>query len=146
MGLYKKRQYKSHGLTNFDGISMKIYSIAAEGREDIDMRPVLEYAAPALAKSPIPWMSHRGLGYLIYHAGEDANWLLTRVWLKGDIVSGLTAAGYGDRFEGLSVPLVECVWESVVGHFERDAWIKHMMAEREDAKGYLNDFLKEGLH
>ena len=64
MGQYKKRQYKSHGLAHFDGTSLKIYFIAAEGREDINMRSVLEYAAPALAKSIIQWMSHGGLGYL----------------------------------------------------------------------------------
>ena len=72
--------------------------------------------------------------------------LLTRVWLKGDFVSGLTAAVYGDRFKEVSVPLVECVWEAAVGHFERDAWIKHMMPECEGAIGYLNDFLKDGYH
>lgn len=146
MGRYKTRLFRSQGLQNVNGIRLKVYTIAAEGREDIDMGPVLRYATSTLAQSPIPWTAHRESGYIIYHAGQIANWLLTRVWLKGDIVSGLLAADYGDGLADVSMPLVECVWEAVVSQYERDAWVRHMMSGEEDPAGYLADFLEDGYH
>ena len=146
MAVYKPRLFRPHGTSEFDGIELKTYSITAEGREETDLIPVLRHAGTALGSSPIPRMPYRGLGYLVLHAGEQADWLLTRVWLDGDIVSGLLAANHGDGFESVSDPLVECVWGAVVGQYERDALVRHMMSVPASAEGYLGDFLAAGRH
>ena len=146
VAVYRKRMFRSHGNSDVDGIKLKIYTITANGRDETDLIQVLDRAGVALGNSLIPQMPHQRLGYLIHHAGEDADWLLTRVWLRGDIVSGLLAANHGNGFEDVSDPLVECVWESVVGQHERNAWVRHMMSVPSNAEGYLSDYLAAGWH
>lgn len=146
MDRYEPRLFKSYDPVRMSGTRIKPYTIAAPGREDIDLQPVLDRAAVALAASSLMSMPHRGLGYLILHAGEEANWLLTRVWMKGGIVSGLLARFDGGEITDVHDPLVECVWEEVVAHYERQAWVRHMMTDAEDTAGYLGDRLTGGMH
>ena len=146
MERYRARLYKSHEIAGMSGVRFNPYSIAAEGREGIDMAPVLDHAAAALAASDVPGMAHKGLGYLIYHAGEGANWLLTRVWMEGGIVSGLMARIHGDGLRDVAEPFVECVWEETVAHHERDSWVKHMMGGKENPSAYLGDRCPDGMH
>lgn len=146
METYEARLIQSHDCVDLGGIRFKPYSIAAEGREDIAMRRVLGYAAEALAASSIPTLSHRGLGYIIYHAGTGGNWLLVRPWLDGGIVSGLLGRIDGDCYMEVTAPLIECVWEEIPAHHERGAWVRHMMTDAEDREGYLRDRLADGYH
>ena len=143
---YAARLFKSHKIAEMSGIRLKPYSIAATGREDIDMAPVLDAASAALAESGIPGMAHRGLGYLIYHAGEGANWLLTRVWMEGCIVSGLLDQIAGGQRVAVEEPFIECVWEEIIAHHERNAWVGNMMGAEENPAAYLADMLPEGMH
>ena len=128
------------------GIRLKPYSIAAAGREGIGMAPVLDIASAAVAESDIPGAAHSGLGYLVYHAGEGADWLLTRVWMEGCIVSGLLYRVAGGRRVAVEEPFIECVWEEVVAHHERDAWVRNMMGAGENPAAYLADLLPDGMH
>lgn len=146
MGVYAKRQFRAQGLISAGEFRLKAYSISLPGRELVDMASALEEVKAGLIGSQIPWMQHRSLGYVIYHEGEDANWLLTRVWLTGDIVAGLLAANWGHGFSAVTAPAIECVWESVVSCYERTAWVTHMMAETENAEGYLSAFLSDDLY
>ena len=146
MSKYKPRLFQPYDNVEITGIRLKPYTIAAEGRETIEINHALEYAEHALAESSIPWMRHFGLGYLMYHAGEDGNWFLLRAWIEGDIQVGMICGDYGKGFKPLTVPGCECVWEAVVACHERNAWVKHMMGDVESPDGYLSDKLSEGFH
>lgn len=146
METYKARLIQSHDPATVGGIRLKPYSIASEGRAKIAMRPVHGHAAEALARSSIPVMAHCRLGYVIYHAGTDGYWLLVRVWLDGGIVAGLLARVDGERCTEVADPLIECVWEEIPAHHERDAWVRHMMTDPENPQGYLRDRLPDGYH
>ena len=146
MGQYKKRLYTSYAPIEVGGIMLKPYTIAAEGREDLNVEHALAYARKALPESGIPWMHHHGLGYLIYHAGEDANWILLRAWVEGDIQVGMICGDYGYGFKPLSIPACECVWEALIASHERDAWVRNMMSTQTDPDAYLNDTLTDGMH
>lgn len=147
MARYKERLFRSHGLIEAGSIRLKAYTIAFEEAAEIDTGPIFDHAAAALLESRLPWLRHRGLGYVLYHAGEDGCWLLTRLWLQGDIVAGLVAADWGRGFAEVPVPAVECVWEAVVTDHERHAWVAHMMAAKDDPKAaYLSDFLPDGRY
>lgn len=144
--MYKPREFRFHSVSVTEGIRLKTYSISAKPGVEVEMSGAMAHAAEALRQSSIPWMQHQGLGYLIYHMGEEGGWLLTRVWLKGGIVSGLLHRDQGYGFEPVPVPLVECVWESVVTQHERDAWVRQMMSDGADHQGYLEDWLPDGQY
>ncbi|WP_259781062.1 hypothetical protein [Aestuariispira ectoiniformans] len=146
MGLYKPRYFRTHDMIDCSGIRLKPYTIALEDRRDINLEPIFDYANYALSGSQIPWLQNHGLGYLVYHTGEDGNWLLLRTWTQGDIVAGLISADHGCGFKTLEVPCIECVWEAVISQHERDAWVRHMMSGQTDADGYLADKLADGLY
>lgn len=146
MNRYQPRTIRAFAPMRTDDIVLKPYVICAEGRSTPAMEAVTAQALPALAASELPSLPHRGLGYLILHAGEEADWLLTRVWLEGDIVAGLLATLKDGRLEPVTAPLIECVWEAVVGADERDAWVRRMMVERPDPQAYLDDRLADGPH
>lgn len=146
MDIYLPRLIESHDPVELEGMRLKPYFIAAQGREDIDTDPVLRHAAEALRVSSVPAMAHLGLGYMVYHAGEGGNWLLVRVWLDGGIVSGLLGRIEGTRYAEVTEPLVECVWEEIPVHHERGAWVRHMMTDPADPEAYLRDRLSAGYH
>ena len=146
MERYTERLFKSHDIAEMSGIRLKPYSIAATGRDGIDMAPVLDIASAALAESEIPGMSHKGLGYLIYHAGEDANWLLTRVWAEECIVAGLLVQVADGQRVAVVEPFIECVWEEIVAHHERNAWVRSMMGTEENSAAYLADLHPDGMY
>lgn len=144
MSVYTKRKFIFEAIESFGDTRLKTYTIMAEGRTKKALNPMLRFAKKSLAESTIPWMKHEKLGYIIYHIGEDADWLLTRVWCEGGIVTGLIAADYGNGWALLATPCVECVWEAVVTEFERNAWVRNMLTETPNAEAYLNDRLGEG--
>lgn len=143
--MYEPRLFKYHSLLNVDGIQLKFYSISAKGNENIDNDLAIANVQKSLVMSEVPTMEHFKAGYVVHHAGEDSTWLLTRVWLEGGIVSGLLHRQQEDKFEKVTMPLIECVWESVVTQHERDAWVSHMMSKG-DREGYLGDYLKDGYY
>lgn len=146
MDTYHPRTLACYDVVEMSGIRTKPYTIFAEGREGIDMAPVLDHAEIALAASSIPSTARHGLGYLIYHAGMQTNWLLTRVWMPGGIVSGLLARIENGERVDVTEPIIECVWEEVVVHHERMAWVRHMMGRAEDPDAYLDDRLPSGSY
>ncbi|GAB5506858.1 MAG: hypothetical protein Rhirs2KO_20210 [Rhizobiaceae bacterium] len=146
MGKYAPRLFEPREAFSHAGIRFKFCTIAAAGRENIATRPIVEAAKRAVEASGVPALDHRGLGYVIYHAGEQANWLLTRVWLNGDIVSGLLGRIVDGAYVDVSEPLVECVWEEIAVHHERDAWVRHMMSGLENPDAYMAETIAVGMH
>jgi len=104
------------------------------------------HAIRALEASDIPQMPHQGLGYMVCHAGEEANWLLTRVWMEGGIVAGLLGRAEHASYAPVTTPLIECVWEEIVAHHEREAWVRHMMRGEAQPQAYVQDQLPDGMY
>ncbi|MER0239655.1 hypothetical protein ABRA89_16140 [Fulvimarina sp. MAC8] len=86
-----------------------------------------------------------GLGFVILHFGEHANWLLIDRWVFGDSLkqanlrSALTAPTEFVRVE--DTELMVCVWEAAVIDFERRAFIETMMTTEPDESRYLSTIL-----
>jgi len=146
MDLYQPRKFAFSNEFEGAGIRFKPYLITIEKKPAIDILPVLSLAADFIQNSKFTGMPHCGLGYIIYHVGKDANWLLTRVWLPGGIVSGLLARIENGAYIEVHEPLIECVWEEVVVHHERCAWVKRMMSGENASKRYLSDKLPNGFY
>ncbi|MEM6638339.1 MAG: hypothetical protein AAF610_00415 [Pseudomonadota bacterium] len=144
METYRARQVVAHPVSDLAGLKIKPYTIAAAGREEIDIHRVLEHADAELRSSGLSSLAHHGLGYVIYHAGADANWLLLRVWVDGCIVAGRVVHVVDDQRVEIESPLIECVYEQVPASHERTAWVRHMMGDTPDAAGYLADRLTDG--
>ena len=145
MGNYTPRLFEPRKTFNHAGIRFKFCTIAAAGREDIATGPIVKAVTSAIDASKVPTLDHRGLGYVVYHAGEQANWLLTRVWLDGDIVSGLLGRVIDGTYKDVTEPLVECVWEEIAVHHEREAWVRHMMSGPQNPDAYLADVIAGGM-
>lgn len=146
MEIYEPRLIRNHDFVEIEGIVFKPYSIDSMGRGAFDMRPIQTHAKKALSTVSIPAMKHRGLGYIIYHSGSEATWLLVRVWLDGGIVSGTVGRIDGNRYMQVTEPVVECVWEEIPAHHERNAWVRHMMIDPESPENYLQDRLEDGYY
>ena len=149
-GAYRPRTFARRGIHRLGGIDAKLYTILADGREPIDVGPVVEYGRRAVAGSTLDTAGSRGLGYAILHRGEEADWLLLRAWREGDIVAGLLHADRGAGLAPVTEPFVECVWEAVLTAHERDAWVRAAMSGAvgadEVAERYLSDALPDGRY
>lgn len=143
---YKPRQFHFHGTKEAGDICLKLYSITADGRNTPDMTQIGDIAETELLASPIPALPHRGLGYVICHAGEVANWLLIRVWREGEIVMGLLRTVEDGSAKQVEEPLIECIWEAAVSVHEREAWIKAMIEDGGGKETYLANSLEDGAH
>ncbi|WP_424981660.1 hypothetical protein [Maritalea sp. S77] len=142
---YQGRDYVYCGRVQQFGFELKTYSICAKSRTPLPTDPIFSAAMEALHTSQIIDMPHQGIGYLMVHFGEAANWVLTRVWREGDIVAGLLTHFEAGKLLQVDEPMIECVWEEVIVHHERNAWVKHMMGGA-GKEGYLADHLADGQY
>ena len=84
--------------------------------------------------------SNFGLGYVMLHHGEEANWLLFDWWISGGIACQIlcrSTHGEPTQFERVFRPFMACVWEAVAIAHERDAWVSTMMRDRPSPEDYL---------
>jgi hypothetical protein len=90
------------------------------------------YAASVLREPPQP--EDHGVGFLILHYGMDGDYLLVSQWydanmLKHWVRGAETGAGGSVTFAPLvQRDLIACVWELEVIKFERDAWVRTVLA------------------
>jgi hypothetical protein len=89
---------------------------------------------------------HYGLGFIIFHQGEDGNYILMNAWTDECIlvqhlyVAPLHAPGHYEYHTPTG--MMACVWELEVHCFERDAWVSTMMGNTPpDASAYLESRL-----
>ena len=97
-----------------------------------------------------PKTNSYGLGYIIFHEGRLANWLLLDWWAdeiqiwhhlyRSDLAN---PAG----FERVTSDLIACIWELRLIAFEREAWIETMLKspDRPDVRRYLAARLPDGM-
>ena len=151
---YARRRFGSLGLWEGGGFALKAYAINKDTEPAL---PLLPGNVAGAARAHVAGRldaaraegGHYGLGYVVLHRGEEANWLLLDWWIEGGIgcqlLSSSTAAA-PTRFEPVARPFVACVWELVVVGHERYAWVRHMLKADPDPLGYLNDRMDDGLH
>lgn len=123
---------------------MKLYGISITGDPP---RPALicnarQIAARTLGQGP----SGYGLGWIIVHEGQAGDYVLVDWWTDQDLVQhrlhgaprGAPSLQYGWP-QGAGF----CVWELAVCWFERQAWVRHVLARAADPhfEGYLRDRL-----
>lgn len=137
------------GLRQLAGWTLKVYAISATGR---DLSPVVTDTALAYARTRLPDAPSAAApgspsyGFLILHEGTEAVWALFDLWFD-DILQQLVFKADLDQperfekapFAGTAV----CVWELEVVRFERDAWVRHVLAapDAPDFEQYLVDAL-----
>lgn len=88
-----------------------------------------------------------GIAHMLLHLGTGGAWLLVDWWSEGDILMHRHFHAGFDRPERFSDVAPRhfgpCVWELAVQAHERDAWIRHVLANPAgpDLAAYLSDGL-----
>lgn len=145
---YTPRPVRPRGVQTFGDWSMKVYGIAYAGDEP---GPDLVEAALGVARSTLPQTAlghgRYGLGFLGIHEGRDGNFVFVSWWENENElhhrVFFSTPARPGQLRPARPDEPIACVWDlSVLAH-ERQAWIRHMLANPRDADAdaYLADAL-----
>lgn len=122
---------------------VKLYGLAYE--EDFPPTATVEAAKRAAARvlpQPARSEDRYGIAFVIVHQGQDANWLLVDWWGSESVLHHrpLTAPLSGEGpFEPTPPGVTACVWELPLLMFERDAWVKTVLSDRDhpDVAGYL---------
>ena len=142
---YLARQYRSHEVVDAAGLRLKLYTITLTGREH-DIPPnMTALVERGVFKAGLEREKTEGLGYVVVHLGEDATWVLFRAWFTGGILGGKLYRIEAGELRDVAEPLIECVWEHTVAHYERNAWVQHMLSTR-DPDGYLRATLSDGAY
>ncbi len=145
---YAPRAVRPMGVQKFGGFTLKVYGIAYEGGEP---RAELVEAALEAAGSTLPdpaVSDHRyGLGFLGIHDGRDSNFVFVSWWENENELQHRVFYSTPERPRRLRPATAEepiaCVWDLSVIAYEREAWIRHMLAHPTgpDAEAYLADAL-----
>lgn len=83
-----------------------------------------------------------GVGFVIAHQGQHAEWVLVDWWRTGGVLAQhLLWRPCGSHLPPQDAPphLLACVWELRITSFERDAWIHFILKDpsHPDVDGYL---------
>ena len=150
--VYREREFYSLDGWTVGNHVLKVYGISVPVAARLESE-LIEAARSHTERVLPPAATTEGgserLGYCVLHRGELGTWLLINWWVHGDICCGrLALAATGStQFEALDArPLLACVWEQVVMHHERDAWVRHMMSAAPDPAAYRQDRLTDGLY
>ena len=142
---YRDRQTWLIGVRQMCGWQLKVYGICADGRE---LTPGTIEAGLAYAEQHNHWPDREpGYGFITFHFGEHAVWLLVDLWVD-DIVRHFLYQAPLDRPQqfaaGPTDGTMACVWELAVFANERAAWIEHVLSnpENPDYGQYLNDSIE----
>jgi predicted GNAT family N-acyltransferase len=142
---YRKRRVRALPLFSFEGWRLKVYGLTAEGRHvDPSLVNAAREAARRLLPRPGVAAPHRyGAGFLIAHAGADADFVVVGWWgMQNELSLRVLTSPPGQtrcleersNLEGS----VACVWDMAVVWAERQAWVEHVMcADGPDFDAYL---------
>ena len=143
-GPYTERPIRFLGVWSQAGWRLKVYSISAKGEV---CAPDLVTAAKDVATKNLPQPAlspeRYGVGTLIIHEGNDANFVLLDYWAGENMLHHQVFASPLERPLELTdfshTKLAMCVWELHVLAFERQAWIDTVLRQPEqpDFDGYL---------
>jgi hypothetical protein len=143
---YAPRRVRPMGTRKFGDWMLKLYGIAYQ--TDAPRRELVDAALRA-AESALPSQAagagRYGVGFVGIHDGRDSNFVFVSWWENDNELQHRVFFSAPDRPAGLRAATQEepiaCVWDlSVIAH-ERDAWIRHVLANPAgpDPSGYLAD-------
>ena len=132
---YSPRMVKAFAPLDVCGRTLKTYGIFAEleRRSTFPAAEWLRGHAESVLREP-PQPGDHALGFLILHYGMDGDYLLVSQWYDANMlkhwVRGPETDGEGNTaFVPLAQrDLIACVWELEVIKFERDAWVRTVLA------------------
>lgn len=145
---YAPRPVRPRGVQTFGDWALKLYGIAYAGDEPGPelIEAALGAAESALAETPLS-DGRYGLGFLGIHEGRDGNFVFVSWWENENElhhrVFFSTPQLPGQLRPARPDEPIACVWDlSVIAH-EREAWVRHMLANPRgaDAEAYLADVL-----
>lgn len=144
---YTERAVRFLGVWEINGWKLKVYAISAK-RTLADAEIVSAEIVQTGRNTAVEVFTHQpansyGLGYVIFHEGAVATWLLLDWWadeiqLRHQLFKANTVRA--PVFERVTTDLVACVWELAIVAFERQAWIDTMLRSpnRPDISRYLD--------
>jgi hypothetical protein len=152
---YAERLVRFIGIWEIKGWKLKVYGISAK-RDLSDketVSPIIIESGRRIAETVFtgnPTTNSYGLGYIIFHEGRLADWLLLDWWADEiQIRHQLYRSDSADpaAFERVTSDLIACIWELRVVAFERDAWIDTMLKSptRPDVQQYLDTRLPDAM-
>ncbi|MEU5696360.1 hypothetical protein [Actinosynnema sp. NPDC020468] len=132
---YSPRLVKALPPLDVHGRTLKVYGMFAEPERAATLPEPewLRRQAASVLTGPLEEGDHP-VGFLILHYGMDGDYLLVSQWYDANMIKhwvrGSVVDAAGDTtFEPLEQrDLVACVWELEVMRFERDAWVKTVLA------------------
>lgn len=139
---YAPRPTRLHRVIRAQGWTVKLYGIS-HGRPAVE-DGMLDAAAEA-GLAHLPAAAEPGvfdIGFVIAHQGQDAEWVLVHWWQTGGVLARrllVRPCGAVHAFTTAPDHLLACVWELPVLAFERDAWVRFVLADpsEPDLDGYL---------
>ncbi len=132
---YTPRLVKSLPPLDVGGRALKAYGIFADPAGALDPPSpewLRQQVAPVLPELPHP--GDHPAGFVILHRAKDGDYLLVSQWydanmLKHWVRGSVAGAGESTVFEPLAEPaVIACVWELEIVKFERDAWVRTVLA------------------
>ena len=134
------------------GWRLKVYGIAYQGEEpDRELVEAALGAAESVLPRPALNDARYGLGFLGIHDGRDSNFVFVSWWeneneLQHRVFYSATERPQQLRPATLEEPIA-CIWDLSVMAHEREAWIRHMLADPAgaDADAYLLDALSANV-
>jgi hypothetical protein len=133
-----------------EGWRMKVYGIAYQAPAPADslVASAKEFARKTLP-GPAVCSSRYGVGFLGVHEGRGENFIFVDWWeneneLCHHVFISPTKDPKNFRI-GHTQGTLGCVWDIRVISFERNSWLKHVLAEKgtPDLESYLADTLTE---
>lgn len=146
---YSPRRTRMRDVTKCCGWDLKVYEITLE--ESSIPCDVVNSAMDFVAKHVAwPSTSLSKQGFIIINSGEQAIWLLVHLWMDDILRQFLFCAPLNEPTMFSVCPMDgfnACVWDLQVTKHERDAWVKHVMAQplTPQFTDYLNDSLEIAL-
>lgn len=139
---YRPRPTRMYRLIEPSGWVLKLYGVSYSwSAVDEQLLTAAADAAGAVVTSLDPTDTF-GVGFVIAHQGQHAEWVLVHWWQTGGILAHRLLSrppGSTDPLTLAAPQLVGCVWELPVINFERDCWVSHVLVDpsRPDLTGYL---------
>ncbi len=147
---YRPRRMRFAGYWRAGHIDVKAYSI--QQVDDPANLAKLVSSAERYTQTVLPGAAtesgdDHGAAYAIVHKGEAGCWLLIHWWAHQDIAMALLAFAEHDSTAFSSQAgrhFHACVWEHVLIHHERNAWVRHVLGGRHSVQNYLADVMEHG--
>ena len=140
---YAPRPIQFDGIQIHDDWRLKRYRIW-HGDGGFDARRFVAGTALALAELPTPAVTavRPGVGFLVMHQGNGADYLVLGWWDRENELPLRIFVRADDAWRPASGPESVCVWDLQVVSHERDAYVETVLGGGGDVDAYLARVLR----